>query len=279
MTDFGGEGKVEVRDKTIVMAKGGPMTGVTYTGKPPKSNYELTLEGKRAEGSDFFCTTTFPVGDKCCSFVTGGWGGSTIGLSNVDHMDASENETSKNFDFKSGQWYKFRIRVTDDKIEVWIDDKQVVSQDRKERTFGVRIECDPCCPLGIATYDTVGAVRNIRLRELKETKVAAEESFGRPGRRREDGNGPHPGGRVHDGQQRVGGGDGGVLQQDARRQILSQKAVVSETSIRSTACGSRGRSTWARTMSRGASFASSSRRADTRRTRRRTISRGRSAGI
>lgn len=167
VTDFGGEGKVEVRDKSIVMAKGSPMTGVTYTGKPPRSNYELTLEGKRIEGSDFFCTTTFPVGDKCCSFVTGGWGGSTIGLSNVDHMDASENETSKNHDFKNGQWYKFRIRVTDDKIEVWIDDKQVVDQDRKEHAFGVRIECDPCCPLGIATYDTVGAVRNIRLRELK----------------------------------------------------------------------------------------------------------------
>ena len=131
VTDFGGKGKVEVRDKTIVMAKGGPMTGVTYTGKPPKSNYELTLEGKRAEGSDFFCTTTFPVGDKCCSFVTGGWGGSTIGLSNVDHMDASENETSKNYGFKNGQWYKFRIRVTDDKIAVWIDDKQVVDQERK----------------------------------------------------------------------------------------------------------------------------------------------------
>jgi hypothetical protein len=167
VTDFGGQGKVEVRDKAIVMARGNEMTGVTWTGKPPKSNYELTLEGKRVEGNDFFCTTTFPVGDKCCSFVTGGWGGSTIGLSNVDHMDASENSTSSTYDFKSDTWYKFRIRVTDEKIEVWINDKQVVDQARKEHEFGVRIECDPCCPLGIATYDTVGAVRNIRLKELK----------------------------------------------------------------------------------------------------------------
>ena len=57
--------------------------------------------------------------------------------------------------------------MTDEKIEVWIDKDQVVDQDRKDHTFGVRIECDPCRPLGIATYDTVGAVRNIRLRELK----------------------------------------------------------------------------------------------------------------
>jgi len=167
VTVFGDQGKVEVRDQSIVMARGNEMTGITYTGKPPRSNYELTLEGKRIEGSDFFCTTTFPVGDKCCSFVTGGWDGSIIGLSNVDHMDASENATSSSHDFKNGRWYKFRIRVTDEKIEVWIDDERVVDQARKEHTFGVRIECDLCCPLGIATYDTVGAVRNIRLRELK----------------------------------------------------------------------------------------------------------------
>jgi hypothetical protein len=168
VTDFGGEGKVEVRDGAIIMQRGSQMTGITWAGKKlPRSNYELTLEGKRIEGSDFFCTTTFPVGDDYCSFVTGGWGGSVIGLSNIDHMDASENQSSKSHDFKTGVWYKFRIRVTDDQIAVWIGDEQVVDQSRKEHTFGLRIECDACRPLGIATYDTVGAVRNIRLKELK----------------------------------------------------------------------------------------------------------------
>ncbi len=167
VTDFGGEGKVVVRDGTVVMERGSQMTGITWTGKPPRNNYELTLEGKRIEGSDFFCTTTFPVGDNYCSFVTGGWGGSVIGLSSIDHMDASENQTSASREFKNGTWYQFRIRVTDDKIEVWIDKDQVVDQGRKDHTFGLRIECDACRPLGIATYDTVGAVRNIRLKELK----------------------------------------------------------------------------------------------------------------
>ena len=167
VTDFGGEGKVVVRDGAIVMERGNQMTGITWTGKPPRNNYELTLEGKRIEGSDFFCTTTFPVGDGYCSFVTGGWGGSVIGLSNVDHMDASENQSSSSREFKNDTWYQFRIRVTEEKIEVWIDKDQVVDQGRKDHTFDVRIECDPSRPLGIATYDTVGAVRNIRLRELK----------------------------------------------------------------------------------------------------------------
>jgi hypothetical protein len=167
VTDFGGEGKVVVRDGAIVMARGNQMTGVTWAGKDlPRNNYELTLEGKRIEGSDFFCTTTFPVGDTYCSFVTGGWGGSVIGLSNVDHMDASENPTSASRDFKTDTWYKFRIRVTDEKVEVWIDGDQVVDQVRKEHTFGVRIECDASRPLGISTYNTIGAVRNIRLKKM-----------------------------------------------------------------------------------------------------------------
>ena len=167
VTDFGGEGKVAVRDGTIIMERGNQMTGITWSGKPPRSNYELTLEGKRIEGSDFFCTTTFPVGDKYCSFVTGGWGGSMIGLSTIDHMDASENQTSASREFKNNTWYQFRIRVTEEKIEVWIDKDQVVDQDRKDHTFGVRIECDASRPLGISTYESVGAVRNIRLKELK----------------------------------------------------------------------------------------------------------------
>jgi hypothetical protein len=167
VSDFGGEGKVVVRDGAIVIGSGSPMTGITWTGKPPRSNYELTFEGKRIEGSDFFCTTTFPVGDDYCSFVSGGWGGSTIGLSSIDHYDASENSTSAVRDFKNDTWYQFRIRVTDEKIEVWIDKDQVVDQDRKEHSIGIRIECDGSRPLGIATYDTVGAVRNIRLKELK----------------------------------------------------------------------------------------------------------------
>ena len=60
---FGGEGKVYVSDGRIVMEQGRMMTGITWTGEVIRNNYELTLEGMRLDGSDFFCTTTFPVGD------------------------------------------------------------------------------------------------------------------------------------------------------------------------------------------------------------------------
>ena len=167
-TDFGGEeGKVYVHDGAITMDCGHAMTGITWTGKPPRNNYELSLEGMRLEGNDFFCTTTFPVGKQYCSLVVGGWGNTVVGLSNVDYSDASENSTTREGQFKDKTWYRVRIRVTDAKIEAWINDRQVVDQDREEHTFSLRFEVEPSKPLGIATWNTKGAVRNIRLRELK----------------------------------------------------------------------------------------------------------------
>ena len=78
----------------------------------------------RLDGSDFFCTTTFPVGKDYCSLVVGGWGGAVVGLSNVDYADASENATTKTMGFKDNQWYRVRIRVSDAAIEAWIDGQQ-----------------------------------------------------------------------------------------------------------------------------------------------------------
>jgi hypothetical protein len=176
--DMPGQGKVYVKDGAIVMDPGESMTAVVWTGKPPRTNYELTLDGTRLEGGDFFATTTFPVGDSFCSLVMGGWGGSVVGLSNVDHADASENSTSTSREFKDKTWYHIRIRVTDARIDAWIDGKQVIQKGRKGHVFDLRMECDPCRPLGICTWDTKGAVKNIRLREvsLKEAAAVAKEA-------------------------------------------------------------------------------------------------------
>ena len=171
--DFGGQGKVYVKDGAIVLEMGSSMTGVTWTGPLIRDNYELELEGIRHDGSDFFCTTTFPVGDDSCSFVVGGWGGMLVGLSNVDFEDASNNLTMKTIAFKENQWYKVRIRVSEGAIETWIDDQQVVNQPRDGHKFSVRFEVDLCRPLGVSTWCTKGAVRNIRIRPLKPEEIQA----------------------------------------------------------------------------------------------------------
>jgi hypothetical protein len=166
-TNFGGEAEVEVKDGAIIMDMGNDMTGVTFTGKDfPKMNYEFTIEGKRLKGNDFFCTCTFPFGDSHCSLVTGGWGGAVVGISSLDMQDASENETTSIQNFKDDTWYKFRVRVTKERIQAWIDEKNVVDVSTKDRKVTTRVECDLSKPFGIATWRTTGAVRNIQVREL-----------------------------------------------------------------------------------------------------------------
>ena len=179
-SDFFKPGKSSVKDGAIILEKGSKMTGLTYDGKDfPKMNYEVSLESKRVDGRDFFCTTTFPVGDSFCSFVVGGWGGSVTGLSSIDGIDASENQTGQGIEYKNDQWYKIRIRVTDKRVETWIDKEQTVDLDTSEVKLGIRIECNVSTPFGIASYDTVGAVKDIKVRNLSsaEIKEVAKKSI------------------------------------------------------------------------------------------------------
>ncbi len=173
-SDFFRAGKVQVKDGTIVMEKGDRMSGVTYArGDFPKIDYEVALEGKKLVGNDFFCTTTFPVGDSFCSLVVGGWGGRVVGLSSINGIDASENETRAEKGFDADRWYRIRIRVTKKRIEAWIDDAPVVDVDIDGRKVSTRVECIPSQPFGIATWDTAGAVRGIRVRRLTEAEKKA----------------------------------------------------------------------------------------------------------
>jgi len=166
--EFGGEGEVRVKDGAVVLDMGNDMTGITYTrGDFPKTDYEVSLESKRLQGNDFFCTTTFPVGDAHCSLVMGGWGGAVVGLSSIDGRDASENATKTLQSFKRDQWYRVRIRVTGEHIQAWIDDKRVVNLATKGKKVSIRPECDLCRPFGIATWQTSGAIRGIRVRRLE----------------------------------------------------------------------------------------------------------------
>ena len=166
-TKFFGEGAVRVENGQIVLEAGKSLTGITWAGPElPTSNYELALEAMRVQGSDFFAGITFPVADSFCSLILGGWGGTVVGLSSINGMDASENETSQSMDFESGRWYAVRIRVTAPTIEVWLDDRQIVKQDLKNNKVDIRIEVEPSRPLGIASWRTKAALRGLRLRRL-----------------------------------------------------------------------------------------------------------------
>jgi hypothetical protein len=193
---FGGGAEPRVEDGVMIIPAGVDMAGVRHQkGEEfPKVNYEIELEARRDNGVDFFATTTFPYKDECCSLVIGGWGGMVIGISCVDGYDASENETCQWMQLKDDVWYRIRIRVSEDKIEAWVNeldekdepikndhiirrngngDERVVNLITNERKISTRIEVDLCRPFGITTWCTEGHIRNIRTRNLPKSEVEA----------------------------------------------------------------------------------------------------------
>ena len=167
-TPFTGRGQARVENGTIVLGAGAPLTGVTWSGAFPRSDYEVRLEGVRLQGSDFFASMTFPVGDSYCTWVTGGWGGDIVGLSSLDGWDASENETRSYFEFENGRWYALRVQVTADRIIAWIDDRQIINVEIGGRSVGLRYgESRLLAPFGFASYATAGGLRKIEYRLLR----------------------------------------------------------------------------------------------------------------
>jgi len=165
---FGKPAKIGVVDGLLCIGKGDPMAGIVWGGElPARMNYEVELDAKKTDGDDFFCALTFPVGKDPCTLVCGGWGGTVVGLSSIDGYDASENQTSTSMSFKHHQWYHIRVRVTEQKIEAWIDEDKVVDLELEGHRIGVRMEVEPCIPLGLATYSTAAAYRNIKFRKLE----------------------------------------------------------------------------------------------------------------
>lgn len=164
---FAGHGEVRCQDGVVVLSMGDPFTGITWTNEFPQVNYEVALDAMRVMGSDFFCGLTVPVGTNSCSLIVGGWGGSLIGISSIDGMDASENETTKFSNFESGRWYRIRLRVTEKRIEGWIDKEKLVDVETSERRISVRPgDIELCKPFGVAAWQTGAAMREIKYRRV-----------------------------------------------------------------------------------------------------------------
>src|SRR5215831_11718598 len=161
-TPFAGRGQVRVEGGTVTLGAGAPLTGITWAGSFPRSNYEVRLEASRLSGSDFFASLTFPVGNAYCTWVTGGWGGDIVGLSSLDGWDASDNETRAYFNFEEGRWYTLRLRVSLERVAAWIDEKPIVDVAIAGRRVSLRPgEISLSAPLGFASYNTAGELRKI----------------------------------------------------------------------------------------------------------------------
>ncbi|HEY3281345.1 MAG TPA: FAD:protein FMN transferase [Armatimonadota bacterium] len=174
-TGFAGAGDVRVESSfrggpgAIVVDQGAALSGVNWTREVPKTNYEVSLQFLKIQGTDFACGLTFPVGDSFASLILGGWGGGVVGISSIDGHDASENNSTRYVGFAPDRWFRVRLRVTPDRLQAWLNDEQVVDQDIKGRRISLRGgDIRLATPLGLSTYQTSAAFRDIRLRVLVE---------------------------------------------------------------------------------------------------------------
>lgn len=167
ITNFGPQGPVYVSGDEIILGIGDGCTGITYKKPFPETDYKVTLEAKRVSGNDFFCGMTFPVGKDPCTLIVGGWGGTVVGLSSINRMDASENETTIFMDFTTDRWYNICLEVSDDSIKASIDNIPVVRFAIDDKLLSIRPEVELSKPFGIASWRTTAALRNIRVELIK----------------------------------------------------------------------------------------------------------------
>ena len=107
------------------------------------------------------------MGETYATFVPGGWGGTVVGISSIDGMDAAENETATFMKFEKNQWYRFKVRVTGEKIQCFLDGKIVVDLPLEDRRIALRpgpIELS--VPTGLASFQCISKARNVKLKPI-----------------------------------------------------------------------------------------------------------------
>jgi len=168
-TEFGGEGEVTVEKGQINVGAGSTLSGINWTGGAlPKMNYEIELDAMKVNGSDFFVGLTFPYKESHASIILGGWGGSLVGISSINGNDAANNEYTRVREFPKDKWVHVKLRVTPDKIKVWLDKEEeaILDVDTKDVQIGLRADIDAARPLGLSTFQTAAAYKNITLKKL-----------------------------------------------------------------------------------------------------------------
>lgn len=154
-------------NETLRLGWGDMLTAARWKGEIPEPPFELELEARRVDGTDFFCAVTFPARgpDECVTLVVGGWGGAVVGISSIDDLDAQDNETRTLMKFETGKWYRIRLVCETEAIRVWIDGEAVIDVNTAGRKLSLRPgPITDCAPFGLGTWQTTGEFRGIRWR-------------------------------------------------------------------------------------------------------------------
>jgi hypothetical protein len=167
VSNYGSGGSIKFSNSSLNIEMGDPIQGVNWVGSSlPKNNYSLTFEAMRTQGNDFFVGLTFPIKEQFCSLIISGWGGTVSGLSSINGLDASENESTCDLVINNNQWYKIELKVQDKVIKVFFDEKEIINILTHEKVFSIRPEVEPSKPLGLASFYTSAQYRNFFLKKL-----------------------------------------------------------------------------------------------------------------
>jgi len=129
----------------LILGPGGPYTGVAYAGADfPTMNYEVVLHAQRRAGRELPCLT-FPVGSALCTLRPRAW----------------------DIAFEQGRWYALRLRVSEGRVEAWLDDRKVTDIPRAAAQNTLPLAFDAMKPFGLHTsLNTQAAVRDVALTRL-----------------------------------------------------------------------------------------------------------------
>jgi len=108
-----------------------------------------------------------PVGANYVSMVLGGWGNCIVGLSCIDRKLASGNETTLAMSFDNDRWYRVRVKVSPERFQAWVDNKQVIDMEREGRKISPYPGLEILTPFGLFSWGTSSAIKDVRYRSVR----------------------------------------------------------------------------------------------------------------
>ena len=143
-------GKVALEDGQLVLGPGGPYSGAAWTREFPTINYEVTLHVQRRAGRSL-CNVTFPVGSALCTLRPRAW----------------------DLTFERDRWYELRLRVTEARVEAWLDGRKLADVPRAAAQTALPLAFDALKPFGVhAALGTQVAIRHIAVGRLDGAPAA-----------------------------------------------------------------------------------------------------------
>jgi serine/threonine-protein kinase len=164
--EFAKAGRIHAENGEIVLDASTHVTGLVSTRDIVNMDYELTIEAMRDAPGDLFYQVVFPVGDSFCTLIVGGWGGGLVCLEAVDGRPSDQSVTARRMDLQPGKWHRANLRVTQESIEVRVDNEKVISLPMEGHSFTMSGRWLMIKPFGIVTGSPRTVLRDIALRRL-----------------------------------------------------------------------------------------------------------------